>query len=403
MDGFLTVFGEAGLKMKNALRWLRVMILPMAVSACSVVPDAPDWEFPDWVDPTEWFSEQEPEDVPRHVAVAEEAVPVASFPELSTVPGEVPVVSTQELRDQQRKGLRADRANARYSTDPLTANATIVAPAPAPDAPNSSVVSSPAGAPSPVVPVPVTPAPVAQDSPVTQENEPKDNGNPALAQSALSSAVPSDASSVLPSSAGSDGTTVVISSAGASSAGDLPPAFLDRPAALPVREAVSFNRPAWAPQAPVDPRGYQTQYHSQAYAPQTQGVATPGGAVYAGTALPTGRLVAVVYFRHGSASLSDWDRGVLRDVAALYGRTGGQVRVVGHSSSRTQLIDVSAHQRVNYRMSADRAQAVRASLLAQGIPDQMLVMEARADQNPVFHEFMPTGEAGNRRVEIYLN
>ena len=392
MDGSLAVFEEASLKMKNALRWLRVMVLPMATSACSVVPDAPDWEFPDWVDPTEWFGEQEPEDVPRHVAVAEEAVPVASFPELSTVPGEAPVVSTQELRDQQRKGLRADRANARYSTDPLTANATIVAPAPAPDAPNSSAVSSP------VVPVPVTPAPVAQDNPVTRENEPQDNGNPALAQFAPSSAVPPDASSILPSSAGSDGMTVVISSAGASSAGALPPAFLDRPAALPVREAVSFNRPTWAPETPVDPRGYQAQYH-----PQTHGVATPGGAVYAGMALPTGRLVAVIYFKHGSAGLSDWDRGVLRDVVALYGRTGGQVRVVGHSSSRTQLIDVSAHQQVNYRMSANRAQAVRASLLAQGIPDQMLVMEARADQNPVFHEFMPTGEAGNRRVEIYLN
>jgi flagellar motor protein MotB len=30
------------------------------------------------------------------------------------------------------------------------------------------------------------------------------------------------------------------------------------------------------------------------------------------------------------------------------------------------------------------------------------VAEARADNQPVFHEFMPTGEAGNRRAEIYL-
>ena len=390
------------MNIKNTLRWFVLMALPIVISACSVVPDSivpemPDWSVPKWVDPTEWFSEDEPEDVPRRVTVAEEAVPVAGFPELSTVPGEGPVVSTQDLRDQQRKGLLADRANARYSTDPLNAQTTVVTPAPAPGAAAGSraVVPAPVTpvAVAPVSPNAVTPAPVAPAPVVPVSPEP--------ATQDLAPAPVSEVKSVLPSSALSDGATVVISSEGASSAGDLPPAFLDRPAALPVRESVAFNRPAWAPQ--TDPRGYQAQYHSQSYIPQIQGVATPGGAVYAGTALPTGRLVAVVYFKHGSASLSDWDRGVLRDVAALYGRTGGQVRVVGHSSSRTQLIDVSTHQQVNYRISAERAQAVRAALVAQGIPDQMLVMEARADQNPVFHEFMPTGEAGNRRVEIYLN
>ncbi len=389
--------------MKNTLRCLLLIVLPVVTSACSVVPDSVVPDVPDWVDPTKWFDEDEPEDIPRHVAVAEDAVPVASFPELSTVPGEGPVVSTQDLRDQQRKGLLADRANARYSTDPLNANAGVVTPASAPDVPNSPGDPTPSGAPVPVVPVPVTPvssAPVSSPAPVSPSPVSAAPVSAAVQESSVGDTVP-DSRSVLPLSAVSDGPTVVISSAGVSSAGDLPPAFPDRPVALPVREAVVFNRPAWA--TPVDPRGYEAQYHSRVSRPRTWGVATAGGNVYAGADVPMGRLVAVVYFKHGSASLSDWDRGVLRDVVALYGRTGGQVRVVGHSSSRTQLIDASVHRQVNYRMSAARAQAVRASLVAQGIPDQMLVMEARADQNPVFHESMPTGEAGNRRVEIYLN
>jgi flagellar motor protein MotB len=37
-----------------------------------------------------------------------------------------------------------------------------------------------------------------------------------------------------------------------------------------------------------------------------------------------------------------------------------------------------------------------------GVDPALVTTEARSDSEPVYFEFMPTGEAGNRRVEIYL-
>ena len=37
-----------------------------------------------------------------------------------------------------------------------------------------------------------------------------------------------------------------------------------------------------------------------------------------------------------------------------------------------------------------------------GAPSGSVRTEARADAQPVYHEFMPTGESGNRRAEIFL-
>jgi len=36
------------------------------------------------------------------------------------------------------------------------------------------------------------------------------------------------------------------------------------------------------------------------------------------------------------------------------------------------------------------------------VPRENIIVEAKGDEDPVFFEFMPNGEAYNRRVEIYL-
>ena len=38
-----------------------------------------------------------------------------------------------------------------------------------------------------------------------------------------------------------------------------------------------------------------------------------------------------------------------------------------------------------------------------GVPQGSIGVAAEGSQAPVFYEFMPTGEAANRRVEIYLD
>lgn len=121
-------------------------------------------------------------------------------------------------------------------------------------------------------------------------------------------------------------------------------------------------------------------------------------------AVPAGQseLVGVVYFGHGSASLDGSDRRVLRDVAALHRLRGGVIRLVGHASARTGDADPVAHRVANLEMSQKRAGAVAAALVGFGVSRANILAEARADSQPVYHEFMPAGEAGNRRVEIFL-
>jgi flagellar motor protein MotB len=115
-----------------------------------------------------------------------------------------------------------------------------------------------------------------------------------------------------------------------------------------------------------------------------------------------GRRVAVIYFRHGSAKLQARDRTVLRDVVELYERRDRDLRVVGHASSRTAAMDPIAHRMANFDTSLARAQAVVDALVSLGVPRGDIQLEARGDNEPVYHEFMPTGEAGNRRTEIFL-
>jgi len=53
-------------------------------------------------------------------------------------------------------------------------------------------------------------------------------------------------------------------------------------------------------------------------------------------------------------------------------------------------------------MSMRRAQRVAQALDALGVPARILQVQARADRDPIYHEVMPSGAAGNRRAEIYL-
>ncbi len=115
-----------------------------------------------------------------------------------------------------------------------------------------------------------------------------------------------------------------------------------------------------------------------------------------------GQLAAIIFFGHGSIELDSGDRRVLRDLVTLQDQQGGVLRVVGHASSRTRNTTPEKHQVANFEMSLERAKAVSAELLRLGVEPDAVSTEAKADAEPVYHEFMPSGEAGNRRVEIFL-
>lgn len=121
--------------------------------------------------------------------------------------------------------------------------------------------------------------------------------------------------------------------------------------------------------------------------------AVPGGAVK----------VATILFEDGSASLREREREIVREVYQRYLSDGRKVRVVGHSSSRTRNMDPVRHRMVNFGISAERANAVALELQRLGVPSEQITVVAAADDMPMYYEVMPSGEAGNRRTEIYLD
>lgn len=166
------------------------------------------------------------------------------------------------------------------------------------------------------------------------------------------------------------------------------------------RSKASFTDPTpliTAAPAKLDPFASATIISSDSVTTSTQlaGLSSP-------TASGPGQLAAIIFFGHGSVVLDENDRSVLRDLVTLHAQRGGRLRVIGHASSRTRNTTPDDHQVANFEMSLERANAVSSELLRLGIAPEALSTEAKADAEPVYHEFMPSGEAGNRRVEIFL-
>ncbi len=112
--------------------------------------------------------------------------------------------------------------------------------------------------------------------------------------------------------------------------------------------------------------------------------------------------VATIHFANNSAQLDQRDRSILGAVIQLQRERGGRVVVIGHASSRTKDMDYIKHQMVNFEISMHRASSIGAQLTSMGLSEQSLEIQAVADSQPLYLEVMPSGEAGNRRVEIYL-
>jgi len=112
--------------------------------------------------------------------------------------------------------------------------------------------------------------------------------------------------------------------------------------------------------------------------------------------------VATIHFANNSSTLDSRDRSILGAVIQLQRERGGRVVVVGHASARTKDMDYIKHQMVNFEISMQRAGTIGSELEGLGLPGEALEVQAVSDTVPLFLEVMPSGEAGNRRVEIYL-
>ena len=172
------------------------------------------------------------------------------------------------------------------------------------------------------------------------------------------------------------------------------------------------------PAPTVAPQQAQVPYGSNgaAQAPEAYGVSTPqpnttpaqnyNSTQVAAAPAPApgqgqrygGEPVGLIYFRDGSSELSSDDRRVLEQIAEIQRAYGGVVSVIGHAS----VGGASADQQANQRISEARANAVAQELMRFGVPLDAIRAGAAGDSQPLYSEAATNGEAGNRRVEVYI-
>ena len=302
--------------------------------------------IPDVVNPLTWFEDDEPSPPP---AAAKPGTSAANkdYPKLGSVPKRPPSLETQQAGIAQ--GLAADNENARYTDAKIQQEVARRAAGPRA---KSAVGAVPA-------PRPVPPAPrVAPPRPTAMARAPA-SPQPQIART-------------------NSPRPVTVPSA-------VPPATV-RPTAS--ARPIPVSPPARPPPSPF----VAPPVTAPAPGPAPSLAFTPGQTVQ----------VATIYFTDGSTKLQRNDEAILREIAAAQRQTGNAVLIVGHASGRVRTFDPSRRHLINYQVSLDRAHAVAATLLNLGVPVGKIRVDGKGDTAPLYAEYSPTGEAANRRAELYF-
>jgi len=345
---------------------LIVLIAAGSVAGCSQIPDA--------VNPVEWynnsvefFAGEEPavqnaQNAQQTVAARTES---AAFPKLSSVDQQ------KQQADVRRKGLVADIEGRKYA--PAVArqgDAVNVLNAPPEMPPSTAVAVAPTPDAQPKAPVAVASIntdPVTSPStgvPDQDKFQSRMIQHLAEIRAEANKSVQMTSNSALVTNMGNI-ETVIVSSTGIESGYQTQSSQLSHGAASV---------------------GSEMTYLAQPMVPLSHGAVK----------------VATIRFENGSSRLSSLDRQILANVMRLKKERGGRIRVIGHASSRTQNTDVVKHKMINFEVSAARADAIAKELMRMGADRAQLQIDAISDSAPLYLEVMPTGEAGNRRAEIYL-
>jgi len=351
----------------------------LAVSACSKVPDA--------INPAAWY--RSTTDVAADEGAKDEA-PVpgadASSPNLSRVDQQM------AQRQNMTSGLAADTQGRKYADSVQrqdeAAQSSLYAEDKAPAAPQVEAQQI-APAPQPATPVTTAQAPAPTAPAVTQ------------------SGTQTTESTVASVSTGPDpsyGVDPGMQDRLRQQLAEIQARAADQGSLIPSDLGYGTNGPSTVI---ISSGGVQTAMAPAAMQYQGTGSVPPlvAGQIANNGALPlpaSSTRVATILFKNGSAGLDANDRKILADVARLQRQHNATVRVIGHASQRTQNMDPVTHKQTNYRVSVKRANQVASALQQMGISSDKILTAAMGDNNPVYLEVMPSGEAGNRRTEIYL-
>ena len=360
---------------------LATIALSVLLVGCSSVPDA--------LNPVEWYKsardassgddEKKKKDPDKS---SDKSVPGENegFPKLSSVPPK-PKATVAEERKRIAAGLVADREEARkYSGDVIRRQGDSANPLPAPPPPTVNLQPTPLAPKQVIRAMPkVAPKPAPKLEPVTSLKRQTQTASPKLRIAPLSPMVKvPDVNLNSPQLAAIPGigngfdqsATVVVSDSGAQT-------FGGRTQAHPARSranAGEANVPGVRSLNDFEANGLQGSYQ-----------------------------VATILFDNGSSKVKSRARRILRQVMAQHKQVGGTLRVVGHASRRTKTNDPIRHKMANFQVSTARAERVAKELVKMGVKANKLFVGSVSDSEPRYYEYMPSGEAGNRRTEIYID
>ena len=333
------------------------------------------------------------------------------YPDISESPTERPSVAPAREREEIAEGLRADRRDDGYADAGAGAGEPQVA-ATGGERRRSSEVRPPEYSPPPASDEPATvpladrmdagEVPAPNPGGITRQDLPPPPGGSPAGMSGMASPTPG---APMPAQ-GFPGGPMIAGMPGAPARG---PVVVDSRGVTtlgpggPVTSAGPYGSPYGNPYG----ASLAAAGHTPGMMPPTAAAATAPGTLPLSTYGPMmgarSQRVAVIYFADGSSRLSGRDRQVLRQVADLQRQYRGVLRVVGHASSRTNATNITRHKLANFNVSLERANTVATALMNNGVAGRFLYVGAVSDRQPVYYEVMPTGEAGNRRAEIYLD
>lgn len=263
-------------------------------------------------------------------------------PSLTSVPSR-PAAGSASVRDRVVEGLISDRENARYTDEAIRLQGS------------TREVETPQAASAPEPVSPPAPAPVTAQIAVTPPPAP-----PAPSTQIVAPAPPPPARIAAPAVA--------------------TPQIASAPTVMAPQPSTASSQSVVVDMSALDGGGYN-----------------PVSAQISREAQ-----VATIQFGHSSSRLDARDQQLISTVASVARQNGGNILVVGHASSRTIQLPKSTHEVANFQVSFARANAVAQALIRAGVSAERVTVEAVSDDQPIYSEAMPTGEAGNRRAEIYI-
>jgi len=353
---------------------------------------------------------------------ASAAASSAGVPDINSVPKSPPVPA--DLDAGVQPGLSADRTNAQYTDETLTAPGDTVA---RPAAPAPVAATPPAATPAPL-PAPAATAPAGTPAPqvagvsqqpltppvVGQYPAPQMTQVGTVSQGYIGTPQPGSR----PLGGGAPATGYIVQPGAVPQA--TAPTVVATPVMVDYSSVAAGGTYGYASYSPYQRNNPAQAYYRSPYGvtqpvayggaalqPGFQPYAAPGYQSYAPVAVPplpaAGQPVGVVFFNNGSAKLGRDDQRVVKQIAEMHRYYGGVIRIVGHASQRTGNMNPYGQDQVNYAVSMKRANAIARALSRRGVPSGLIQVAAAGSSTPVAVETMPAGEANNRRVEIYLS